>query len=649
MVRVINWRKCIGLIVGWLICAPLVVASSALTPEEELARYRAAYPEESAVITDYWREVRMEIIGDSLQILVEQYEERLILDQVGGWGKDRVYSSSFRAVEDLKAYTLVPSKKKYKQVDVTDFKRSFDRNTYVFYDDTEIISYNFPEVNVGCKVVTRHTWKVTDPRLLGQFFFQSYVPVAKARFTVAVPEGVEIQEGLYGPSASDVIQFQKSRRDGQRVYEFTAESLPAIEYEEDNPSFNYLSPSAYVLVASYEGSGGESIPVLSSLDDLYAWYRSFLKNVDPDESLKELTREIVNEDDAEIEKIRKIFYWVQQNVKYIAFEQGMRGFIPNPPGEVLDKRYGDCKDMSCLLVGLLNTEGIPAKFTWIGSRDLPYRYTEMASPLVDNHMIATVEMGDSTLFLDATGSYSPLGFPTSMIQGKESLVGDGDQFVIREVPVLSKERSVISDTVFVRLANGTIEGRGSIHFSGFTRVDKAHQLIRRTENGEQKFMEQLLTKGNNKFFLKDYELSAVEDLDKPISIAYEFQVEDYYREIGDEIYLNLLLDKSLVNGTIEDRSTPMENDYKFIHRSVTVLDLPEDVKLSYQPDDQSWASDDFSFSVVYRLDGRRLFVTKTYDLDFLLLAPERFDRWNEGIKAYSKATRNSVVLKKTVE
>ncbi len=649
MARVINWRKCIGLIMGWLICAPLVVASSAVTPEEELARYRAAYPEESAVITDYWREVRMEIVGDSLQILVEQYEERLILDQVGGWGKDRVYSSSFRAVEDLKAYTLVPSKKKYKQVDVTDFKRSFDRDTYVFYDDTEIISYNFPEVNVGCKVVTRHTWKVTDPHLLGQFFFQSYVPVAKARFTVVVPEGVEIQEGMYGPAASEMIQFQQSSRDGQRVYEFRAESLPAIEYEEDNPSFNYLSPSAYVLVASYERSGGERIPVLSSLDDLYAWYRSFLNNVDPDESLKELTREIVNEDDTEIEKIRKIFYWVQQNVKYIAFEQGMRGFIPNPPGDVLDKRYGDCKDMSCLLVGLLNTEGIPAKFTWIGSRDLPYRYTEMASPLVDNHMIATVDMGDSTLFLDATGSYSPLGFPTSMIQGKESLVGDGDHFVIKEVPVLRKERSVISDTVFARLSEGTLEGTGSIHFSGFTRVDKAHRLIRRTENGEQKFMEQLLTKGNNKFFLKDYKLSAIEDLDKPISIAYEFKVEDYYREIGDEIYLNLLLDKSLVNGTIEDRTTPMENDYKFIHRSVTVLDLPEDVMLSYQPDNQSWSSDDFSFSVVYRLDGRRLFVTKTYDLDFLLLAPERFDRWNEGIKAYSKATRNSVVLKKTGE
>jgi len=31
------------------------------------------------------------------------------------------------------------------------------------------------------------------------------------------------------------------------------------------------------------------------------------------------------------EKARRIYSWVQQSIKYIAFEQGMEGFVPGMP------------------------------------------------------------------------------------------------------------------------------------------------------------------------------------------------------------------------------------------------------------------------------------------------------------------------------
>ncbi len=68
----------------------------------------------------------------------------------------------------------------------------------------------------------------------------------------------------------------------------------------------------------------------------------------------------------------------------------MRGLIPHPASYVCEKRYGDCKDMANLIVSMLHMAGVNnAYHTWIGTRDLPFKYTEFPTPIVDNHMIAT--------------------------------------------------------------------------------------------------------------------------------------------------------------------------------------------------------------------------------------------------------------------
>ena len=49
---------------------------------------------------------------------------------------------------------------------------------------------------------------------------------------------------------------------------------------------------------------------------------------------------------------------LQNNINYVAFEDGLGGFIPRGAASVCDKRYGDCKDKSLLLVTLLRDEGL---------------------------------------------------------------------------------------------------------------------------------------------------------------------------------------------------------------------------------------------------------------------------------------------------
>ena len=118
-----------------------------------------------------------------------------------------------------------------------------------------------------------------------------------------------------------------------------------------------------------------------------------------------------------------IFNWVQDNIRYIAFEDGLGGFIPRDAASVCNKRYGDCKDMANLLFEMLNHAGIEAYRAWIGTRNRPYKYKEVPTPMVDNHMITAVIIDGETIFLDATDSYVPFGLPSAFTQTKEALLG----------------------------------------------------------------------------------------------------------------------------------------------------------------------------------------------------------------------------------
>lgn len=618
------------------------------TPEEEFAYFKDKYPEENAVITKYWRKLNIKMVADTLQIVMEQYQEILLLDNALQWAKDKSYSSSFSKLEEIEAYTLLPGKKKYKKVPVEEFKRAFDTSTFVFYDDSETISYNYPQLVNGAKIVTRQVTSIRDPHMIGSFFFLSYIPTVSVAYEIIAGKGVQVNHGIINKEgvSIDVNFTEEQLPDGTTIFRYNGEDLPKVERDPSGPAYSYLSPSAYNTVASFTNSTGKVVKILSNLDDLHTWYRSFIEGLSIDETTKNIAASIVNEDDSELEKIRKIFYWVQKNVKYIAFEQGMRGFIPHPADYVVEKRYGDCKDMTSILVALLRSQGIASHFTWIGSRDLPYKYSELPSPVVDNHMIASVNFNNETIFLDATGSYSPLGFPTSMIQGKESLISMGEDYRIVTVPVIPKEKNLMVDTAYVSLDNNSVKGKGSLELTGLVKVANSYRLINRSNKKTEDYVRRLLSRGSNKFFLDQFDVANVDDLDKPIRIDYEFTVEDYYKEIGDEIYVNLCLDKSLMNESIKDRKTPLENDYQYINRNVTILKLPDTHEVSFLPENVKSETNFFGFEISYEQKDDQIIATKDFYVNYLLLKPESFDEWNKANKKYSQAVRNTVVLKK---
>jgi len=233
-----------------------------------------------------------------------------------------------------------------------------------------------------------------------------------------------------------------------------------------------------------------------------------------------------------------------------------------------------------------------------------------------------------------------------MIQGKQAFIALKDTFKIAEVPVVLKEENLLLDSVQIKIEDGELIGSGILTLSGLVKSVKTYRIIQKTDNGEENYVKKLLTKGSNKFILHDYDVQNLNDLDKPIIIPYDFSIDDYIKTIKDKIYVDLMLEKSLITDFIENRITPRENDYKYVNAFVASLTIPKDYAVDFIPEDIEYTNGLFGFSINYKLNGNIISATKTFYLDHLILKPSAFDTWNEGIKHYSSSLRGTVVLSK---
>jgi transglutaminase-like putative cysteine protease len=613
--------------------------------------FRDKFPDEPAVFVERSEVQNIMVKGDSLEIFSDVKEDILHLkEQTDYLSGKRVYGSHFTQVDNLKARTLVWDRNRYKEMDVTSFKKNSDRDRGIFYDDSYYYSFNFPSVASRNRTQLEYRENIKDAKFISGFVFSSYLPQGKVTYVIKTSKDVEVHHQVLNDPLNQ-IRFRKSEKGGLVSYEWTVENLPALKNDDHSPSVRYFAPHVVCYVKSYQTKKGK-VKVISGLDDLYQWYRSFVENLNKETSpeLVAVVEKIKSESPTELDLVRNVFYWVQTNIQYIAFEQGMRGLIPHSGSYICEKRYGDCKDMANLIVNMLEIANVKAYHTWIGTRDLPYRYSEVPTPLVDNHMIATYIAADGQYyFLDATSDYTPFGLPSSMIQGKEALIGiDAKRYEVKTVPVMAKEKNLLFDSVVVRIDNNQLTGTGHTSLTGYPKVFGGYDLDRAEAEDVKKSVTRLIGKGSNKFFLDDYKITGVEQRDQPTRVTYTFRIADYFQRIGDEIYINLNMNKDFYNTYIDvaARKSPKENEYQYIEYDDVEVAIPEGYIVDYLPPDVKHDGDILGYEMVYKaLQGRITFHKKMY-VNYLIMQPSEFAQWNESVKKVSEAYRESIILKK---
>lgn len=103
-----------------------------------------------------------------------------------------------------------------------------------------------------------------------------------------------------------------------------------------------------------------------------------------------------------LEQIEQAIRFVQDEFRYLSINLTVGGQIPAHPDQVLQRRYGDCKDLSLLLCLLLQQMGHPAKVVLVNEADGKSLQDRLPSPNLFNHAIIQFSYANQDYWIDAT-------------------------------------------------------------------------------------------------------------------------------------------------------------------------------------------------------------------------------------------------------
>ena len=635
-----------------LLLTGLLVGVPALLKAQTLEEMQKLYPGKTAVFSNVNRNVDISYSKGIPVAKATEVSEMFILDDKanGMYNKDKVYHSSFNELKKVEAYTTAPDGNGTKKMKVSEFKTQSSSSRDIFYDDAKETSFDYPKIIKGSitHVETEHFNK--DIHFISPFYFSSYLPVVNATFSLTFPEDMDVRYIIKNDDKKN-ITVTETKKGRKKKIEFSASQIKEFEYFPDAVSPSYYAQHVIVYVSQYKNEDNNIVPVYNTVNELYNWNAGFLKDINttPSELLKKVSDSICKGKNTDWEKAQAIYWWVQNHIKYVAFEEGLEGFVPRQAADVCSKRYGDCKDMASLLTALLTTSGLKAYFTWIGTRSIPYTYSEVPLPITDNHMISAVKIDGKWIFLDATDPNCIFGFPTSGIQNKQALIGiSPEKFELVTVPVMEPAKNVIIDSTFLTIDKKLLKGFASVDYLGYFGSSMYNSLLFNKGDDERVYARRRMAKGSNKFIMKDYKITYTDTLNKAANIKSNFEIPDYAKAIDDEIYINLNLEK-LFNYTPIDtakRKIAIENDYLSNIRQVHVLKIPDGYVMEHLPPNVSVSNPVVDFSIEYKQVKDQVYATQLYVTKKLFIEVADFTEWNAAISKITPAYKEEIVLKK---
>ena len=601
---------------------------------QDFETLRKQFPGEKAVMLNRTFEYNISLKDGAP--FVESHEiqqiEFLLNSATAYMGEYGFSHSDFQQLIAYEAYTRTPDDRKLK---VSEFKTSTDKESFVFYDDVKQTTFNFPAIEPGAVGNLDISWQNKDPHLLSPYYFDTYLPIVNSELKLTVAKEISIKYMLMGLDTSNIV-VKKETKHGNYIYTFLYKNCPVEKRYPDAPGFAWYSPHVIFYIEKYTDDKGNKVPYLSNIDDLFKLNYSFIKSVNTviNPELKHIVDSLILNQSEPEKKARSIYAWVQHNIKYVAFENGMEGFVPRDAGLVCNRRFGDCKDMASILTEMLNAANVPAYFTWIGTRDMPYQFSKVPLPLVSNHMICTIKLNDQYVFLDGTDPTCIFGLPSAGIQDKEAMIALNDkEYKILKVPVIDKNQNTLVDTTWLNLNQNGIKGKIKRSLKGYLSMDIFGKLMYWSKKDIKADMKNEFVRGSNKFQLDTFTVASKTKNDE-ISIYVDFNLPDYAKKIGNEYYLNLNLFKFYQNGQIDypRRKIPVDYSYESSRKYVIILKIPDGFKLTYLPPSKSYFNDVWGFNMKYEQKGNEVILTQEFDTNTLSLTNDKFDKWNKVLE-----------------
>ena len=509
----------------------------------------------------------------------------------------------------------------------------------VFFDDSRVQFYpiRFSQVGQMAKVTVKKNY--SDGKYLTRLFFGDDYPIKEQVIEFKVPEWLSVDFKRMNFEGKK-IDVQQTKKGGYTFHTFIMKDVPAYKSEYHRLGRAYTDPHIIVQIRSFE-SKGETLKGFDTTSDVYAWNnRLYLMAGNEKDKLQSQLTKITQGKSNDLDKIKAIYYWVQDNIRYIAYEDGYSGYIPSSAQDVLAKKYGDCKGMANLLTEMMKLAGFDAHFTWIGTRALPYPQS-MPALCVNNHAICTLYFGGKTYFLDATESYVAFGENAFRIQGKEVMIAKGDKFDIQKVPLSTAADNALSTKADFVLNNDILSGKVKVTLTGNERTDFHQSYQDLPSSGQKDYLNEFLEFGNDNMVATNVKTSDLKNRDLPVTIEGDVDLSNTVNTINGDKYVGVDFFPKSLDRFIPDEKRVEGYDLNEIIKfeDEITLTVPADKKFIDKPEDLELTFDGYEFKGAYTISGNTMVLKKALSIKNEVIKKSDFANWTkfiEAIKEFNK-------------
>ena len=524
------------------------------------------------------------------------------------------------------------------KADGKEIRADINRNMAVFKgletNDFLYIKYRMRNYNTG--KLAKHVWD--------EYYFNRFFPVTHAEYALIIPKGMQFTTSQ---QAMDISAKELDLPDiNSTLFSWSINKEPGIVYEADMPS---LSEVGKVFRFT-------TIPNWNFLVD---WYAELAQSkAQSSYEIQEVVKSLIPQQDklSTQEKIRKVFQFITDNIRYSSVSFRQSAFIPQKARDVLVNKIGDCKDVSTLGIAMLRELGIQADYVLVNSGS-EERLQNLLPSIAFNHCIIAVEESGkkSPLFLDLTASNFPTGaIPSADKNAFALLIRQGNT-----QPLVLPDKQTVAPTFISRSSvQFTDDGmliQGGEKVSGPITAQYRSAYKGKNSEEQKKILQSSLASDIPSARVGDMLITGVDSLSDHVSLFYQYEAPNTVAEAGTYKIIRIPWRNELTTDdalSYEKRTYPVKNLYEIdttfeevtmlIPKGYALAEIPQSVKLSNPSAEYEYAviakqQDDLTLLTV----SRRFIKRKTF------VEPSEFQAYKEFYSKAVREDRRQLLLKKT--
>jgi hypothetical protein len=335
---------------------------------------------------------------------------------------------------------------------------------------------------------------------------------------------------------------------------------------------------------------------------------------------------------SDVEKVKAIYQWVQDNIRYIAFEDGIAGFKPEKAQDVLRKKYGDCKGMGNLMAEMLKAIGLDGRLCWLGTNHIAYDYST-PSLGVDNHMICAWLHNGKTYFLDATEKYIGFGETAERIQGRQVLIEDGDKYLLKTIPVANPLQNTSYEKRFLTIEGANLVGKVVQTWKGENKEWLLHNFLETKTEKQEAALLKYLAEGTSNYQISNLKILNLDNYNADLKVEYDLLFKDAVSAFDKDLYLDVdnRKDYAGLKFDTEKRKLPFVFPFKNHVVFETEIQLPAGAKAEALPATLKVELPEYSITGHWKQQAQTIVYRREIQIKKTILLQDHFKSWNESI------------------